>query len=195
MDKKNKTRKPKAGQKQAVKSGMGDYFPAMGIGAVIILLAFTMPRFFKVEPSTPQEISQNGIKSFYNDCVALILRSGEILPSCASLEAIEMAYQVNPVHLLVREQGRMIDTARKIAGGDVTNESELRQCMKKNECVKVPGLNFDIEIGTASGKAAQAEFWHLVNDGSITSATCEMTDICRAMVKAGLYPQPAPLNP
>jgi hypothetical protein len=170
-----------------------DHLPALAIGALIIVLAIAVPRFLRVAPSTPEDVSSDAFKSFENDCVDLVLKNGDILPACASADAIRSTYHLDVRALLVHEQQRRIDTAQKVAQGEITDGGEYRQCVKRGECVEIPGMNTDIDPRTPEGKAARAEFRHLVDSGSITEQGCDAIDLCRALVKIGIIPQPRPL--
>jgi len=170
-----------------------EYLPALAVGAIIIILAIAAPRFLRVEPSTPEDVSSNALKSFENDCVNLVLKNGDILPACASTDAMRSTYHLDARALLVHEQQRRIDTAQKINQGELTDGGEYRQCLKRGECVEIPGMNTDIDPRTPEGKAARAEFQHLVDNGSITEQGCNAIDLCRALVKIGIIPQPPPL--
>lgn len=157
---------------------------ALLIGAVIWGVLYG-PNYLRERLSTPDEIKANGIKSFQNDCVDYVLQGGNPPSTCKSYESIKATYHVEANVLLNTQQERMISTAQKIAKGEITNNSEYRECIKKGECVTIP---------TPQVPEQKAEFWHLVNDGRVTQANCQAMEICRALVKLGLFPEPPPLT-
>ncbi len=159
--------------------------PALLLGCIIILGALYGPSYLRERLSTPEEIKADGMRSFQNDCIDYVLRGGNPPSSCKSYDAIHDTYHVDANVLLNNQQGRMISTARKIAGGEITNNSEYRECIRKGECVAIP---------TPQVPEQKAEFWHLVNDGRITQGNCRAMDICRALVKLGIFTEPPPVT-
>ncbi len=161
--------------------------PWNGAAVLGVLLAFLV--FLNVLPEKTGPTKQE-LYAFNQNCVEGVLHGAGIPNSCSSAAFMRHYYNVDPLDVLDREQGRLIDTAQKIARGDITNQKTYRHCIEQGLCAEIPVLPSASEKNTPQGKAISAEFWHLVNDGSPTAETCSLTAICRALVKIGIIPPP-----
>ena len=169
-----------------------DHLPALTLAAVILLAGLLGPRLMSgFGPSAPGAGDEKG---FYRDCVTRVLAGGDVLPSCANSAAMAAAYKVDAGLMLATAQGRMAETVRRIVNGNVYDEKTYNQCLKNGTCVPVPVVPRGGDQDSAAGRAARAEFWHLARDGGLTAGTCQMLDICRALLKIGLIDQPPPVE-
>jgi hypothetical protein len=154
-------------------------------------LMFTLRAVQTPEPPPPDPLLAGQYQSFYNNCVRAVLEMNVIPGSCATRAGIEKNYGVNIDDVMAANRARMINTARKIARGDILDDKAYRACIDRGECVDFPmapeGDRKDpSRMNRPENVAKRRLFWHLVNDGSMTPEVCAAMDVCRALQKIGI---------
>ena len=174
-------------QKPRIKA---DYLIAGGVLLFFALLfAVTGHRASDDEATLP-----GNQKGFTSDCIDAVLGGAAPKDSCRSFDAMRVAYHLDPQNMLVAAQAKMTLTARRIARGEFRNPDEYRSCVAAGDCAAVPTAPPGDDPNSPASRAALAEFWHLAGPGTMTAATCQALDICKAFVKLGLISLPPALR-
>ena len=158
-------------------------------GGIIVAAALFFAAFSGKDRPLPadflQEDSAGDVAGYMRDCVDGVLKGGAIPESCHNAEGVHQVYGIDIWFLLRAERARAIDTAQRIVSGQILKEKDYRACVKKGDCSDLPlprsGKN-------AEQQEAILRFLQSLADGrEIDPQVCAFLDICRALVKVGLY--------
>lgn len=140
----------------------------------------------------PQELPpqhEGRAAEYMRDCVTGVLRNGAVPDSCRTAEAIRQAYDLDVWALLQSEFAATSDTAQKIVRGDLLRQEDYRACLQRGACRLLPLPRK--EDSQAQYDATVSYLQRLAAGAEMDSYTCSIIDMCRALMKAGLYAPPA----
>lgn len=157
---------------------------AVLVAAVLIFVALG-----KKEQASPiagfSQPEVGDVAGYMRDCVAGVLKGGAVPATCSSAAAARKAYGVDIMVLLEAEHARAVSTAQYIATGQILDEDAFRACVKEGDCVPLP-LPRSVSDPDRQEKIFRS-IQKLAEGGEMNMQTCAILDICRALVKAGLY--------
>lgn len=188
--------KPRKGLKK--KKPRRDFLPAALAAAVAVVALASGFAYFSagrgehggagistVVLPPPSERLPGDVAGYMRDCVTGVLRGTAPPESCRSLESAHQAYGVDVWLLLRAEHARASDTARRIVQGQILNDADYRACIGRGECAALP-VPRDVKDPARQEQALKV-LRYLAAGGAMNRNICAFVDMCRALVKTGLY--------
>ena len=161
-------------------------YPAVAVLVAAVLVFAALEKREQASPIVGFSQPEAGdVAGYMRDCVTGVLKGGSVSAACGSVEAARKAYGVDIMVLLEAEHARAVSTAQYITTGQILDESAFRACVKEGDCVPLP-LPRSVSDPERQEKIFRS-IQKLAEGGEMNMQTCAILDICRALVKAGLY--------
>jgi len=137
------------------------------------------------QPAIPEYYKEADVASYMRDCVEGVLDGGGVVPeTCRSADGVQQIYGVDVWFLLQAEHARAVDTAQRILRGEILRRDDYRACIKSGLCSSLP-------LPRSGNQEKDAKVMQMLREladgGQMSLRLCAITDICRALVKAGIY--------
>lgn len=133
---------------------------------------------------------------FNSDCIQPALEKLPTGDHCGTPENIQAKYNIDIIGEMTVYAGKMQRTAKMLESGKMAKRSQYLACIAEKNCATIPLLPRGVDAEKMDPMSRdyleiRQAFWSLVKDKKLSKETCNLTDICRALVNIGIVDQDA----